>query len=122
MRKGEKMPRVKTRLRATTWKVEAGCGGSIDREVGDIAGGNPTDIGADAREDLRAVHSAHQLPAARRAAAPDHQPIEVDAFVAQRVALIDADHDGRQSPDVFGGGEARPGQRVACAERVDAVA
>ena len=51
----------------------------------------------------------------------EQQPVEVDALVAQRVALVDADHRGREPGDVVDGGERRPRQRVAGVERVDPV-
>ena len=35
------------------------------------------------------------------------QPVEADAFVAQRVALVHADHRGRKANHVFAAGETR---------------
>ena len=48
--------------------------------------------------------------------------LKVDALVAQRVALVDADDRGRETRYVVEGGERRPGQRVPVVEGLDAVA
>jgi hypothetical protein len=52
----------------------------------------------------------------------EQQPIELDAFVTQGIALVDADHHGRQASDIVFSREARPRERVAALELVDAVA
>ena len=52
----------------------------------------------------------------------EQQAVEVDALVAQRVALVDVDHRRREPLDVVDGSERRPRQRVALVEGFDAVA
>ena len=49
---------------------------------------------------------AHHLAAAGGHAVLHQQEVEVDALVAQRIALVDADHHRRQALDVFGRGKA----------------
>src|SRR5262249_14545627 len=51
----------------------------------------------------------------------EQQPVEVDALVTQRVALVHADHSGREPLHVLRCRERRPGQRVALGEGVDPV-
>ncbi len=64
---------------------------------------------------------AHRLSAAGRDACPQQQSVEVDALVAQRVALVHADHGRRELAHVGLGRERRPGEWIALVERVDAV-
>ena len=58
-------------------------------EGGEVAGGGLRDIEAGHGEDLGGVDRAHDLAAARVLAGAEEQTIERDAFVAQRVALVD---------------------------------
>ena len=53
------------------------------------------------------MDGAHHLAAARGDAAVQQQPVEADAFVAQRIAFVDADHDRRQPAHIVGRGERR---------------
>src|SRR5690348_17874712 len=64
----------------------------------------------------------HQLAAACGHAILYQQAIEVDAFVAQRIAFVHADDCRRQSFHVVRRGETRPCQRIALVERLDAIA
>jgi hypothetical protein len=78
--------------------------------------------GAGDGEDFGAVHRAHDLPAVGLNAGAQQEPVEIDALVALRIALVDAD-DGRREPfDVGLGGQGRPGQRVALGEGLDPLA
>jgi hypothetical protein len=56
------------------------------------------------------VTRAQAFSAAGRDSAVEQETVEVDALVAQRVALVDADDDRRQAFDVFALGEAGPGE------------
>ena len=51
----------------------------------------------------------------------DQQAIEADSLVAQWIALVHADHHRRQALDVVWAGEARPSQRIARAEGLNAI-
>lgn len=77
-----------------------------------------TDIRTADWKDFRAMDSSHQLPTARADPAVYEKSIETHPFIAQRVTLINADHGGRESLYVFGGGKSRPSQRVATAKRL----
>jgi hypothetical protein len=67
------------------------------------------------------VTGAHYLPATRRDAAIHQKPIEGDAFITQRVALVYADDRRRQTLDIPACGEAGPRKRVAGIEGFDAI-
>jgi hypothetical protein len=93
-----------------------------DCEVRDVAGGGASDIGTyDRQEDLDAVAGAHHLAATRRNPAIQQKPVEGDALIAQRIALVDADHRRRQAFDILSLGEAEPCKRVAGVKGLDAV-
>src|SRR5438105_385069 len=96
-------------------------GSSRAGEVGDAPGGVAADVGAHHGEDLGAVDRAHDLAAPGGDAGAQQQPVEVDALVAERVALIDADDRRYRAAQVVLGGEAGPGQRVAGLELLDPV-
>ena len=96
-------------------------GRSDDREVGDVAGGRAREVWADRRQDLDGVAGAHQLAAARRDARLHQKTVENYAFIAQRVAFVDADDDRRQALDVIDSSEARPGEWIAGVQGFDAV-
>jgi hypothetical protein len=59
---------------------------------------------------------SHHLAATRRDAAIHQKPIEGDALITQRVALVDADDRRRQALDILAFGEAGPRQRVVGVE------
>src|SRR5215472_13154635 len=90
-------------------------------ESSEVAGGVPADLWAGDREDLRAVRGAHHLPAPCGDPGREQHPVEVDAFVAQRVALVHADHSRREPLNVLSGRERRPGTRIALGEGLDSV-
>jgi hypothetical protein len=79
------------------------------------------DVRADDGHDLDGVTCAQVFPAAGRDSAVEQEAVEVDALVAQGVALVDADDDRRQAFDVFTLGEAGPGEGVVGVEGVDAI-
>jgi len=84
-------------VRWSEWKALQ----SANREIRNVAGGGASDIGADGRqEDLDAVTSAHHLAATRRNPAIHQKPVEGDALIAQRIALVDADDRRRQAFDI----------------------
>ena len=85
-------------------------------EVGDAGGGLVADVRTGQREDLGAVDGAHHLAAAGRDAGPQEQAVELDALVAQRIALVDADDRGREVLDVVLGGE-RSATPAGCRRR-----
>src|SRR4051812_40852413 len=95
---------------------------SAPRQIRYVTGGVSAYFRTARNENLRGMDRAHHLPAAGRYAVPHQEPVEVDTLVAQRIALIDTDHHGRQALDVFCVGEARPSQWVAGLERLDAIA
>jgi hypothetical protein len=72
-----------------------------------------SDIGTGSRQKLDAVTGAHHLAATRRDAVIYQKPIEGDAFIAQRVALVDADDRRRQALDILACGEAGPRERTS---------
>ena len=80
-----------------------------------------TDIRATDWEDLRAMDCSHHLAAARANAIVYEQSIKADTFIAQRVALIDADHGRRKSLYIFGRRKRGPGKGVASTKRLDSV-
>src|SRR5262249_54068560 len=57
----------------------------------EVPGGVTAYLGAGDREDLGAVHRAHDLAAPGRNPGMQQEPVEVDALIAQRIALVDAD-------------------------------
>jgi hypothetical protein len=61
------------------------------------------------------------LPAAGWHAGAEQQTVEADAFVAQRVAFVDADDGVGEALDVLLGGKRRPRQRVPGVQRLDPV-
>ena len=63
----------------------------------------------------------HHLAAAGRDTRPKKQTIKIDPFIAERVALIDADHHRRQAAHIIFPGEARPGQGIPRREGLDSV-
>src|SRR5579862_3956237 len=79
------------------------------------------DIGTRDRKYLRAMDRAHHLTAPRVYAIVQQEAKETNAFVAQRIALVDTDHRGRKAFYVFGGGERWPRQRVVIAKGLEAV-
>src|SRR6202012_1758242 len=85
-------------------------------EGGQVARGVAADFRAGDDEDLGAVHGAQHLAPPGRYPGPQEQAVEVDALIAQRVALVDADYRGREARDVLGGGKRGPGDRVALVE------
>src|ERR1700736_5062098 len=80
-----------------------------------------TDVRTAGRKDFCTVDRTHYLPAARPHAVVDKQSIEADSLVAQRIALVDADHGRRESLDIFSSSKSRPGERVARAKRLDTI-
>src|ERR1700750_1046673 len=90
-------PCARQRARNSAWQLRA----SGEREVCKVAGGGARDIRADDWQYLDGVTCAHELAAARWHASVQEQAVERDAFVPQRVALIDADHHRRQSFNIF---------------------
>ena len=71
-----------------------------------------SDIRTDSRQKLEAVTGAHHLAATRRDAAIHQKPIEGDALITQRVALVDADDRRRQALDILACGEANYAVRI----------
>jgi len=94
---------------------------SPDSKVCDVDGGRASDIGTDSRQKLDSVTGAHHLATTRRDTAIHEKPIESDALIAQRIALVDADDRRWQTLDVLAGREAGPGERVAGVKGLDAV-
>ena len=78
--------------------IEAVQEGIASAERGDAVGGFAADVGTGDGEDFGTVDGAHHLPTAGRDTRLQQESIEVDALVAQRIAFVDADHRGRQSP------------------------
>src|SRR5262249_6186775 len=95
---------------------------SATAECREVAGGVPAYLGAGDGEDFCAVHRAHDLAAPGRNSGAQEEAVEVDALIAQRIALVDADDRGRESRNVLGGRERWPGKRVAPGEGLDPVA
>src|SRR5450755_487444 len=94
----------------------------LPAEGGDVPGGVTADLWAGDDEYLGAVHGAHHLPAAGLDSRLEEQAVEVDALIAQWIALVDVDHRRREPGHIVEAGERRPGQRVALVERLDPVA
>ena len=69
----------------------------VAAELGDARRRLAADVGAGHREDLGAVDRAHHLAAAGRDAGAQEQTVELDALVAERVALVDADDRGHEA-------------------------
>ncbi len=88
---------------------------SVGGEGGEVAGGGAGDVGADDHERLDGVAYAVDLAAAGRDARGEEAAVEGDALVAERVALVDGDDDGREAGEIGGGGEEWPGEGVAAA-------
>ncbi len=96
-------------------------GSGLPAELRDALRGLAADIGAGDGEDLGAVDGAHDLAAAGGDAGAEKQAIELDAFVTQRIALVDADDRRHEALDVGLGREAGPRMGVLLLERLDAV-
>jgi hypothetical protein len=62
---------------------------------------------------------AHHLAATRRDAAIHQKPVEGDALITQRVALVYADDSRRQALDILACGEAVPRKRIAGVEGLE---
>jgi hypothetical protein len=77
--------------------------------------------GQTTRLHLNAVAGAHELAALRGDAGAQQEPVETNAFVAKRVAFVDADHHWRQAFDIFALCEARLGERVASVKGVKSI-
>src|SRR5271157_173331 len=91
-------PSLSTRIRAAS---PPGKPTSSHRQIDDVARGVSADVRAARDEDLGAMDRPHYLATAGVHAVLHQEPIEVDAFVAQRIALVDTDHHLRQAFDVF---------------------
>ena len=89
--------------------------------MGDARRGVAADVGRGDAHQLGAVRRAEYHATARRHPSAQEQSIELDALVAQRVALVHADDGGRQAAHVVLGCERGPRERVLRVERLDAV-
>ena len=88
---------------------------SLGGEGGEVARGGAGHVWADRDQRLDGVAGAVDLAAAGRDAGGEEAAVEGDALVAEGVALVDGDGDGRQALEVGGGREVGPGERVAAA-------
>src|SRR3546814_17545378 len=59
------------------------------------------------------MNRAHDLAATRGNAIPYQETIEIDAFIAQRIAFVHRDHNRRKSAHMFGLGERGPRKWVS---------
>src|SRR3546814_18149992 len=59
------------------------------------------------------MNRAHDLAATRGNAIPYQETIEIDAFIAQRIAFVHRDHNRRHSAHLFGLGERGPRKWVS---------
>src|SRR5271166_4542127 len=94
---------------------------SILAERREVAGSVAAYLGASDGEDFGAVHRAHDLPAPGRNTGAQKEPVEIDALIAQRIALVDADDRWRKPLNVLLSCEGWPGQRVVPGEGLDPV-
>jgi len=78
-------------------------------ECREVSCGIAAYLGASDGKDFGAMHRAHDLRAPGRNTGAQKEPVEVDALIAQRIALVDADDRGREPLDVLLSREGRPG-------------
>ncbi len=90
-------------------------------ELSNAAGGFATHVRACNGEYFHAMDRTHDLTATGWHSSAQQQTIKFNAFISERIALIDADYRRYQATDILFGGKARPCQRVAFFKLFDAV-
>src|SRR6201999_1765849 len=75
-------------------------------KIGHIAGCRASDIRTDYRKNLNTMRCAHHLATACRDTACQEKPVERDALIEQRIALVDADYSRWQTLHILAGCKA----------------
>ena len=87
-----------------------------------VSRGRQRQVGAGQDHVVASVDRPHHLTTARRLTRAEQQSVKLDALIAQRIALVDADHRFGESPDMLLLGEQGPGLRVPRFKGLNAIA